>query len=110
MATFDLLQTTYTLVSHSHILFICKEGGKDVGFEVFYEDIEFALGDEWLIVDSGDIGQPCYRDPRPGYVIYDAGRKTVERRGVTYNEQATQGKVRMVGLPELLIDRLNFGR
>ena len=108
--TFQLLRTPYCLVGHSHIPFICREGGRDGGFEPFYEDVEVTLGDDRLIINPGGVGQPRDGDPRPSYMIYDVERGTIERHRVTYNIGVTQEKMRRAGLPESLADRLNFGR
>ena len=109
-ATFRLLQTPYCLVGHSHIPFMCREGGERGGFEPFPTDVKIALGEERLIINPGSVGQPRDGDPKPSYMIYDADEGTVERHRVTYNIAATQGKMQLAGLPQPLIDRLNFGR
>ena len=108
-ATLALLQTPFCLVGHSHIPFICRENGGAPYFDDFTEGVVTPLGKERLIINPGGVGQPRDRDPRPSYGILDRAAGTLERRRVEYDIGETQGKMRRAGLPEYLIDRLNYG-
>ena len=109
MGTFQLLETRYCLVGHTHIPFICREVDAHCSFEPFPEDEVVQLGEERLIINPGGVGQPRDGDPRPSYVLYDSDRGTIQRFRVSYEIQATQDKMRRVGLPEALAQRLGFG-
>ena len=109
MATFQLLESRFCLVGHSHMPFICREGDSGCSFEPFPEEVPVHLGAERLIINPGGLGQPRDGDPRPNYAIYDGDEGTVERHRVEYDIAATQGKMRRAGLPEPLIRRLDFG-
>ena len=56
-----------------------------------------------------------FRPSRPSnrrsaaYAIYDSTEKTVVIRRTEYDIRATQQKIRAVGLPEMLADRLSLG-
>ena len=108
-ATLELLPGRYCLVGHSHIPFICAENGGTPAFREFAEGEEFPLGEERWIVNPGSVGQPRDNDPRPSYAVYDEERQTVQRRRVEYDIAATQKKMREAGLPEYLVDRLEYG-
>ncbi len=108
-ATLELLQGRFLLVGHSHLPFICRENGGEPEFRQFTEDEVFPLGTERLIINPGSVGQPRDRDRRPSYAIYDQAMQTIERHRVEYDIARTQQKMRAVGLPEYLIDRLDHG-
>ena len=109
-ATLGLMKTRFCLVGHSHLPFICKdiEGGPT--FVPFPENEPVPLGEERWVINPGGVGQPRDGDPRSSYAVYDSSQETVERRRVSYNIAETQRKMSLVGLPQLLIDRLDFGR
>ena len=109
-ATFQRMTTPYCLVGHSHIPFLCVEGGEKGGFAPFPLDTKVGLGEDRLIINPGGVGQPRDGDPRSSYVIYDSQVESVERRRVAYDISATQEKMRRAGLPAPLIDRLEHGR
>ena len=109
-ATFQRMDTPYCLVGHSHIPFLCREGGEKGGFAPFPMDVKVSLGDDRLIINPGGVGQPRDGDPRPSYMIYDTEGGTIERRRVAYDIDATQEKMRRAGLPGPLIERLQYGR
>lgn len=109
LATLELMQTRYCAVGHSHLPFICREGGGAPTFIEFPEGQAYPLGEERLIINPGCVGQPRDRDPRPSYAIYDSGANSIERHRVEYRIQDTQEKMRDANMPEYLIERLNHG-
>ena len=109
IATFQLLESRFCLVGHSHIPFICREGDSECTFERFPEGDPVHLGEERLIINPGGVGQPRDGDPRPSYVIYDSDEGTLQRNRVVYEIATTQQKMRQAGLPEPLILRLDRG-
>ena len=110
VATFRLLETQFCAVGHSHIPFICRELENRCLFDPFPEGEALSLGEERWIINPGGVGQPRDGDPRPSYALYASKEGTIERHRVTYNIEATQGKMRQAGLPEPLIERLNYGK
>ena len=67
------------------------------------------MGPKRLIINPGGVGQPRDRNPRSSYAVYDSGSKTIFRHRVSYDITKMQNKVRAVGLPGHLIDRLGHG-
>ena len=109
IGTFKLLESPFCLVGHSHIPFICREEDSGCSFEPFPEGEAILLGNERLIINPGGVGQPRDRDPRPSYAVYDSDEGTIQRHRVSYEIPATQEKMRLAGLPEWLILRLDMG-
>ena len=110
-ASLALLQTTYCLVGHSHLPFICREQpGRTPEFCEFPEKHPVPLTYERWVINPGGVGQPRDHDPRSSYAIYDSDAGSIERRRVVYDIAKTQRKMELAGLPEPLIHRLEFGR
>ena len=109
VATFELLTTRYCLVGHSHYPFICRENCGAPLFQMLPEAQVFPLDIERGIINPGSVGQPRDRDTRASYAVYDSAASTVEHYRVQYDVAAVQARMRMAGLPEYLIDRLDHG-
>jgi len=61
------------------------------------------------IINVGSVGQPRDRDPRLSFVIYDTESREIERIRLKYDVETTAAKIRKVGLPEFLAERLLWG-
>ncbi len=109
IATFELLQTEFCAVGHSHYPFICRENGGIPMFLPLPEAGSAPLADGRCIVNPGSVGQPRDRDRRASYAVFDSDANSVEHYRVEYDIPATQRKMRVAGLPEYLIDRLGRG-
>ena len=110
VASFNHFDTSWCLVGHSHIPFICRPQGDSAAFLDFPIDTPVALGEERVIMNPGGVGQPRDGDPRSSYAIYDSGQDTVTHHRVEYDISATQEKIVERGLPKYLSDRLTSGR
>ena len=62
------------------------------------------------LVNPGSVGQPRDGDPRAAYVIYDSETRVVTFYRLAYDIARAQEKIREVGLPPILADRLSLGR
>jgi diadenosine tetraphosphatase ApaH/serine/threonine PP2A family protein phosphatase len=62
------------------------------------------------LLNPGSIGQPRDADPRASFAIADLGNQTVEFWRVPYEIGKVQSRMRKAGLPEPLVQRLEFGR
>lgn len=60
------------------------------------------------IINPGSVGQPRDGDPRASYVIYDSDEGFLFRR-VPYDLGRTTQKIRALGLPERMVERLATG-
>ena len=108
-ATFDLLETPYCFVGHSHQPFICRESAPAPVFFPLQRDEPTQLDQGRCIINPGSVGQPRDRDIRASYAIFDSHGPAIEHYRVEYDIMATQTKMREAGLPEYLIDRLDYG-
>ncbi len=67
-------------------------------------------GDCAYLINPGSVGQPRDGDPRAAYVLYDSDAGMVTYFRVPYDIGQAQKKIRGVGLPPILADRLSLGR
>ncbi len=65
--------------------------------------------DHRCLLNPGSLGQPRDRDPRCAFALYDEDARTVTVHRVPYPLDATREKIRAVGLPPALGERLRFG-
>jgi len=61
------------------------------------------------LVNVGSVGQPRDEDPRTGYAIYDSDTGRVEIHRLEYDIDREAARIRSVGLPKMLADRLYLG-
>lgn len=112
LPTFDLMKKPVCFIGHSHIpLFIAqKKDGNYAGGDL--ADSEEVLVDDYekVIINVGGVGQPRDGDPRASYGIYDSQTKIFSLHRVEYDVSAVQEKMKIAGLPQHLIDRIQFGR
>jgi diadenosine tetraphosphatase ApaH/serine/threonine PP2A family protein phosphatase len=66
--------------------------------------------DARYIINPGSVGQPRDGDPRAAYAIWDTKANTLRFNRVEYDIEATQRKMQAAKLPDLLAERLSFGR
>lgn len=62
------------------------------------------------IINIGSVGQPRDGNPAAAYALFDTGRQVVEIKRVEYDLAAAQSKIRAAGLPDVLAERLAFGK
>ncbi len=108
---FEHFETRMCFVGHSHLPFFCREPEAHLmpRLQRLAEDETLEIGEGRLIINPGSVGQPRDGDPRASYVIYDTAREILHQHRVAYDIRETQDKMRSVGLPHFLIDRLECG-
>ncbi len=108
---FELQETPYSVVGHSHLPFWFEEepAGRTPRFRPAGDGHTLALGERRLIVNPGSVGQPRDGDPRASYVLYDDRAATLTWHRVEYDVEETQRKMRLAGLDAWLIERLSVG-
>lgn len=109
LAFFD---TPICFVGHSHVptIYGRHEDGQ----------VEFRRGapgellqlrpDARYIVNPGSVGQPRDGEPRAAYAVWDTQARTIRFERVAYDIATTQRQMRDAGLPDMLAQRLAFGR
>jgi len=96
---------------HTHIPSIFWLEGRVLGVKALRGAsgrIALAPGGRYLI-NPGSIGQPRDRDPRAAYMTYDSARGLVHWHRIPYAVAEAQRRIRKVGLPGSLADRLEVG-
>lgn len=92
---------------HTHVAVAYIENSKKVTVsgehEVFIED------ENNYLINPGGLGQPRDRDPRAPYAVYDTGTSVVTFERVEYDYEKTARKIKKVGLPLQLAERLKLG-
>jgi diadenosine tetraphosphatase ApaH/serine/threonine PP2A family protein phosphatase len=63
---------------------------------------------QWLAI-PGSVGQPRDNNPASCYAVFDLDKAELTFHRVAYDHEAAAAKVRAVGLPQNLADRLNDG-
>ncbi len=107
-------QTPFSLVGHTHVPMLVREGEEyPHGCEMYYlEDGARAQlsRERKYIVNPGSVGQPRDGDPRAAYAAYDTESGAITLYRLEYDIQATQKLMEAADLPRWLIDRLAVGR
>ena len=62
------------------------------------------------LVNPGSVGQPRDGDPRAAYAVYDSDAHMLTYFRAAYDVEGAQRRIREVGLPPILADRLSVGR
>ena len=107
--SFDDFVETACFVGHTHLPFIVEKRPDGAAGEVADTAADFKNGCRYL-VNTGSVGQPRDRDPKASYAVVDSSAARVEIIRVPYDIEETQRKMRDVGLPSFLIERLAAGR
>lgn len=112
LPTFELMKKPVCFIGHSHVpLFIAQKKDGNYDGRVMDDGEEIVVTDyEKVIINVGGVGQPRDGDPRASYGLYDSRAELFSMHRVEYNIEQVQKKMKTFGLPQPLIDRLQFGR
>jgi len=102
---------------HSHVAVTFEESLRDVrtvrdytGISLNWEpEVRFQQGKHYL-VSVGSVGQPRDNDCRACYGILDTNKKVYISKRVDYDVRTASEKILRAGLPEMLAERLFYGR
>jgi putative phosphoesterase len=105
------LEEQVCFIGHSHQpLFFEKDQNGQIAFD---RKFTFSLPiqeNHKYIINVGSVGQPRDGNPDVSYAIYDTEAQFVEIKRLPYDIALTQNKMKEIGLPAFLIDRLAYGR
>lgn len=93
-------------VGHTHVPVCFQEEGP------FYADggrYQFDPRSR-AVVNVGSVGQPRDGDRRASFGVFDSEERVLEIRRVAYDYESAARKIREEGLPQVLGERLRFGR
>ena len=119
-ALFDYIQTTFDAYLSLQVLQkpICFVGHSHVPISFFLDDAVTYSTDPVIklkegvktVINTGSVGQPRDDDPRAAYAVYDTEKNLVIIKRVEYDVEKAIKKIRDAGLPEILGERLRYGR
>ena len=108
-ASLAVTATTHALVGHTHVPLVFREDDGRVEALSPSDGSQLALDGRRAIVNPGSVGQPRDGDPRACGMVLDTETQTLEWRRVEYPFQTTQQRMRELGLPARLVERLSHG-
>lgn len=107
--SFDFFTEAACFVGHTHVPFIVVRGEDGQVDVLDSRDVRMQNGCRYL-VNVGSVGQPRDLDPRASFAMLDLKTGSLEIRRIPYPVEKTQMRMRSLGLPPFLIDRLSVGR
>ncbi|MDA0337341.1 MAG: metallophosphoesterase family protein [bacterium] len=100
------LEARIAFVGHTHYPGIhCRMDATSVALT----SSEVAIGRHRYLVNVGSVGQPRDGDPRASYALWDTDSSYVKLRRVEYSVNRTQQKIRALGWPDYVAERLTRG-
>ena len=101
----------FCFVGHTHYPVVFEGGRNSVKETVphFAKGVKFKKRCRYII-NPGSVGQPRDGDWRASWGLFDRQALTFEFKRVEYPVEKTQTKMRQLGLPEFLVQRLVLGR
>jgi diadenosine tetraphosphatase ApaH/serine/threonine PP2A family protein phosphatase len=102
--------TPYGLVGHSHLPHVYTEGQTGLREAGAGDGEDVTLGQRRFVANPGSVGQPRDGDPRAAYCLLDTDARRLSFHRVAYEIDVTEAKIRAVGLPDYLAQRLEEGR
>ena len=105
--SFEQQTTPLSFMGHSHVpVNFFKR--KNVSFNM---DTEVKLDENTkIMVNVGSIGQPRDENPDAVCVVYDSAESLIRVTRVRYDVEKAARKIVSSGLPEILAERLKYGR
>lgn len=114
-SAFSYLGSAVTFIGHTHLQGgFLRRAGRVATIGALgpkREQFTLSLEDQHLyLLNPGSVGQPRDGDPRAAYALYDADLKQLTYHRLAYDMKKAQDKIRSAGLPDLLAERLAWGR
>jgi predicted phosphodiesterase len=109
--SFEAVEFHLGLVGHTHVPGVFVADGERVTAHPLIPDdvLELRAADRYII-NVGSVGQPRDGDARASYLWLDEGNARAQLVRLAYPFARTQEKMRAAGLPEVLAERLAYGR
>ncbi len=103
------ISTTHGLNGHTHVPIAFSLLGERAGRIVPSRVPGADLDGPRLLLNPGSVGQPRDGDPRASYLVLDLAARRARWSRVAYDIEAVQARMRAVGLPVRLVERLRHG-
>lgn len=106
--SFNTLTTPICFIGHSHIpiSFVISRGTISFSTDPYIQ----IDGKSKVIINIGSVGQPRDENPDAAYAVYDVGESIVWIKRVEYDIQKAADKIINAKLPEILAERIKYGR
>ncbi len=108
-ANIAAISTTHGLNGHTHVPLAFVLDGARMSWTMPGTGPPPELDGHRLLLNPGSVGQPRDGDPRASYLILDLAARRAEWGRVPYDIEAVRARMRAVGLPRRLGDRLLHG-
>ena len=108
-ASFRAFDTAHCLVGHTHVPLVFRDDDGAVETLAPSPGSQLPLDARRTILNPGSVGQPRDGDPRACAMVLDTDAMTAEWHRVEYPIATTQERMRSVGLPRRLVERLSQG-
>jgi predicted phosphodiesterase len=108
-ASFKAFDTAHCLVGHTHVPLVFRDDDGAVETLAPSPGSQLRLDKRRTILNPGSVGQPRDGDPRACAMLLDTEAMTAEWHRVEYPIATTQDRMRSVGLPRRLVERLSQG-
>ena len=110
---FDCTTALFCLVGHTHVPVLFVKDGRTAHVHVSLPTANVPITlkrDSRYIINPGSVGQPRDGDPRAAYAILDTTSGTWMPYRVEYPIHVVQERMRSLGFPLRMIERLDYGR
>ena len=109
------LRAAVTFFGHTHVQggFFFRRAAVKVIDKVppQWQELTISIDDQSsFLINPGSVGQPRDGDWRAAYAVYESDNRMVTYYRVEYDAQETRRRMREVGLPAILGDRLLVGK
>jgi len=108
-AGLEALGTRYGLFGHTHDPRVFRAQGGTVETLGPSDHAELQLDERPVLLNPGSVGQPRDGDPRASALVLDLAAQRATWHRVAYDIAEVQARMREVGLPRRLVDRLDRG-
>lgn len=110
--SFARFTTQRCFVGHTHVPRVFTQKPETLDFHVYVPTSDGVLEtDDGIrrIINPGSVGQPRDGDPRAAFGIFDTSTGELRFHRHEYDVPAVQTKMKEVGLPDPLAERLSYG-
>jgi predicted phosphodiesterase len=108
-AGLDALTTPYGLFGHTHDPRVFRAQAAVIETLGPTDQSELQLDERPVLFNPGSVGQPRDGDPRASALVLDLEARRAMWHRVAYDIRAVQARMREVGLPKRLVERLDRG-
>jgi predicted phosphodiesterase len=103
------ISTTHGLNGHTHVPIAFSLSGDRVATDAPQPSPGMDLDGRRLLLNPGSVGQPRDGDPRASYLVLDLAARRASWGRVAYDIDTVRNRMRALGLPGRLSERLRYG-